>query len=132
MPFIVQPAEAKSKVLSLEYLQAIETIYKKDYLPWINRFTELKSFDWSSEGNIDLIIEVLENEKFETNWYGEKFFDWNMDKEYEWNEMRYFYTQNKEEVLEHFDQPKYEIDCMNLTTEEMDFRHLVYHNFVII
>ncbi|KAL6259596.1 hypothetical protein P5V15_009513 [Pogonomyrmex californicus] len=70
------PYEVNSKVLTTEYLQDIENLYKFDYLKDIVKHSHVLVYDWTNEGDISTIIEDIEMLKFDYDDKADKMADW--------------------------------------------------------
>ncbi|XP_011691939.1 PREDICTED: NADH dehydrogenase [ubiquinone] 1 alpha subcomplex subunit 10, mitochondrial [Wasmannia auropunctata] len=73
------PYEVNSKVLSSEYLQDIENIYKLDYLKNIVSHSHVLVYDWMNEGDISSMIEDIEALNFDYDKPIKKISDWRFE-----------------------------------------------------
>lgn len=74
--------EKNSPVLTTDYLTTMEKFYKQHYLKDISYSAELLVYDWSHEGEVEVIVEDIERINF--NRYDEqdpKFVDWRYSRE---------------------------------------------------
>lgn len=69
--------EENSTVLTSDYLSVMEKYYKQNYLKEMSRDSELLVYDWSNEGEVEIITEDIERIKFERrDEQDPKFMDW--------------------------------------------------------
>lgn len=69
--------EKNSPVLTTDYLAVMEKYYKQDFLKEMSKETELLVYDWSSEGDADVVVEDVERINFERGDIQDpKFKDW--------------------------------------------------------
>ncbi|KAL0129498.1 hypothetical protein PUN28_001636 [Cardiocondyla obscurior] len=73
------PYEVNSKVFTSEYLQDIETFYKLDYLKNITEHSHVLIYDWTNEGNVDYMIEDIEELNFDYEKTEKKMSDWRFE-----------------------------------------------------
>lgn len=94
------PIEVNSKVLTKDYLQTIEDVYKKDILKKLGEHAELLIYDWSHYGDMDVVIEDIEQIDFEKyGKYDRKLRDWRREDHWDWSHLRRMYTTRKIRVL---------------------------------
>ncbi|GAB1859113.1 NADH dehydrogenase [ubiquinone] 1 alpha subcomplex subunit 10, mitochondrial [Camponotus japonicus] len=86
------PYEINSKVLTPEYLQDIEDIYKQDYLRDAVAHSHVLIYDWTNEGDISTIIEDIELLNFDYDKKAEKMSDWTFENVQELRTRRLTYT----------------------------------------
>jgi len=73
------PYEVNSKVLTSEYLQDIENIYKLDYLKNIITHSHVLIYDWTNEGDITSMVEDIEQLNFDYEKSEKKMSDWRFE-----------------------------------------------------
>ncbi|RWS12011.1 NADH dehydrogenase [ubiquinone] 1 alpha subcomplex subunit 10-like protein [Dinothrombium tinctorium] len=123
--------ESKSKVFNLEFLRTFEEQYKTLYLPEISRHAELLVYDWSNEGDMDLVIEDLEKIDFDKyEMFGEKMEDWRWFPEEHWDEFRRKYTNTKGKLIAHFFLPTYDVEGLYMTTDVAKIRREIIETYV--
>ena len=94
------PIEVNSKVLTKEYLEAIEYFYKQRYLKNMEKHAELLIYDWTHYGDIEVVVEDIERIDFERfTFYDSKMGDWRKENDWEWSYFRRRYTNEKEIIL---------------------------------
>lgn len=94
--------EVKSKVLTKEYLDELDRLYKQSYLRSIRDNTELLLYDWTTPGELDLVVDDIERINFEVHEndpYGPMLKDWKNKHDEDWSEYRYELTRNKHTVM---------------------------------
>ncbi|CAN7996135.1 unnamed protein product [Ixodes pacificus] len=85
------PYEVKSKVLTKEYLDEIDRLYKQSYLRSIRDHSELLLYDWTTIGESELVVDDIERINFEAlldDPYGPMLKDWKK-REDDWSLYRY-------------------------------------------
>lgn len=88
--------EVNSKVLTDDYLQTLESVYKQQYLKDISTHAELLVYDWSNYGDAEVVVEDIERidfDRFEK--HDPKLKDWRFGHEEEWNAKRMWYENKK-------------------------------------
>jgi len=94
------PVEVNSKVLTKEYLATLEYFYKKKYLKEMQRHAEVLVYDWSNYGDVEVVVEDIERIDFERfTQYDRKLRDWRKVYDWEWNNLRLYYTNEKHKIL---------------------------------
>ncbi|XP_011866932.1 PREDICTED: NADH dehydrogenase [ubiquinone] 1 alpha subcomplex subunit 10, mitochondrial [Vollenhovia emeryi] len=73
------PYEVNSKVLTTEYLQDIENIYKLDYLKNIKTHSHVLVYDWTNEGDVSSMVEDIEALNFDYEKGEKKMEDWRFE-----------------------------------------------------
>ncbi|KAK7086407.1 Ndufa10p [Halocaridina rubra] len=59
------PHEVNSPVYTPEYLTNMETIYKQQYLKQMSNHARILVYDWSEEGDAEVVVEDIERVNFE-------------------------------------------------------------------
>lgn len=85
------PYEVNSKVLTSNYLQDIENIYKLDFLRDIEKHSHVLIYDWTDEGDITRIVEDIELLNFDYEREDKKMEDWRFDSVQELRTKRQLY-----------------------------------------
>ncbi|XP_012285108.1 NADH dehydrogenase [ubiquinone] 1 alpha subcomplex subunit 10, mitochondrial [Orussus abietinus] len=90
------PYEVEGKALTMEFLTNIEEKYKHEYLPKMAKSSNVLLYDWSNEGDLEVVIEDIERLSFEvTDRKDTRFKDWDLNHPHEWRELRILYSQAK-------------------------------------
>ncbi|XP_019880118.1 NADH dehydrogenase [ubiquinone] 1 alpha subcomplex subunit 10, mitochondrial [Aethina tumida] len=113
--------EKDSPVLTPQYLDVMEKKYKQDYLKSISSHSELLIYDWSEEGEVDVVIEDIERIDFDH--YDEqdrKMKDWDLPKEEDWAAIRRRYADDKNLLLSYFNIPCFEVPELVVGPEDAD------------
>lgn len=117
--------ETKSAVFTDEYLSDIENIYKQRYLKEITQHAELLVYDWTNGGETEVVVEDIERIDFDRfDHYDPKMKDWRLPNEWEWCEMRQRFTNEKCDLMNYFNVPRF--DVPELITQPDD--HKVWHD----
>lgn len=94
------PSEVNSKVLTKDYLQTIDDVYKESVLKKLSEHSEILVYDWSHYGDMDVVVEDVEQIDFEKyTRYDKKLKDWRREDHWEWSYLRRLYTSRKKRVL---------------------------------
>lgn len=113
--------EIKSPVFTNEYLSDIEAIYKQRYLKEITKHAELLVYDWSDGGDTEVVVEDIERIDFDNYDYDDtKMKDWDLMYEWDWCEMRMRFTEEKSDLMNYFNIPRFEVP--ELTTDPEDWK----------
>jgi len=102
------PHEVNAPALTTEYLNNLERAYKYSYLQEASKHSELLVYDWSEQGDMEVVVEDVERVDFD-KWsttahkYDPMLEDWKNMKEFEWAQLRYKYTNAMQrQDLEHY------------------------------
>lgn len=115
------PYELNSKVFSETYLNTMEMCYKQQFLKQISDHSELLVYDWSNGGDVEVVVEDVERIDFDRyTHHDKKLVDWRLDDEEEWAVVRNIYADNKNDLLNYFNVPRF--DVPELVTEAEDFK----------
>ncbi|KAF4517561.1 hypothetical protein B566_EDAN005125 [Ephemera danica] len=104
------PYEVKSKVFTPKYLEIMEEMYKQRYLKEISNHAELLIYDWSDQGDVEVVVEDIERidfDRFEK--HDPKMKDWRLPKEWDWAEKRRMYSNQKATFLSYFNVPRFDV-----------------------
>lgn len=106
-----------SKVLTTDYLQDIENIYKLEYLKNITTHSHVLIYDWTKEGDITTIVEDIEMLNFDYDKNEKKMADWTFENPSALREKRLLCI-NRHDL--HIDYMRYNMSCpeMHYTAEE--------------
>lgn len=99
---LFQPHEVHSKVFkNADYLKEVEYQYKKEFLPILSHHSEVLTYDWTNEGDIEEIIEDIEKIDFENyDHHYDKMSDWNLWSHDHWEMNRVLYTNQKDWIAD--------------------------------
>jgi len=113
------PYEVNSKVLTSEYLQDIENIYKLDYLKNIISHSHVLVYDWTNEGDISSIVEDIEMLNFDyEDKTAKKMSDWRFENVQELRTKRKHY-ENRYFLHTDYWRNEYSLPELHYTAEEM-------------
>ncbi|KAK7078403.1 Ndufa10p [Halocaridina rubra] len=93
------PHEVNSPVYTPEYLTNMETIYKQQYLKQMSNHARILVYDWSEEGDAEVVVEDIERVNFELDKHDPLFDDWKLEDEWSWCGKRIAYTKNKNYIM---------------------------------
>ncbi|XP_012535972.1 NADH dehydrogenase [ubiquinone] 1 alpha subcomplex subunit 10, mitochondrial [Monomorium pharaonis] len=117
------PYEVNSKVLTSEYLQDIENIYKLDYLKNIITHSHVLVYDWTNEGDVSTMVEDIEMLNFDyEDKTAKKMADWRFESVQDLRTKRIHY--DKRYYL-HMDYARneYTVPELHYTAEEDEERY---------
>lgn len=104
------PHEVNSKVFTEQYLSEMEYFYKQRYLKEIGTHAELLIYDWSSYGDVEVVVEDIERIDFDNfDKYDPKMKDWRLESEWDWNTARIQYTSDKANLMNLFLVPRFDV-----------------------
>lgn len=96
-----KPYEQGSKFYTPEVLGTLEDLYKKDYLKKISKHAEVLIYDWSEEGEAEVVVEDIcriDMDRFTQ--YDTQMQDWRFDDEWDWKYKRlHFCNENVVEEM---------------------------------
>ncbi|KAL1506264.1 hypothetical protein ABEB36_005658 [Hypothenemus hampei] len=110
--------EIKSTALTEQYLQTIEQNYKQKYLKDISTHAELLVYDWTIEGDTEIVVEDIEAIKFDYDSYDVKMKDWKAELEEDYAIWRNRFADNKNYLMNVCNIPAW--DCPELLVEAED------------
>lgn len=111
--------EVTSKVFNDAYLKDIETFYKQRYLKEITQHAELLVYDWTNGGETEVVVEDIERIDFDRfDHYDPKMQDWRMAGEWDWCEMRMRFTDEKYDLMNYFNVPRYDAPELLMSADE--------------
>ncbi|XP_072391743.1 NADH dehydrogenase [ubiquinone] 1 alpha subcomplex subunit 10, mitochondrial [Diabrotica undecimpunctata] len=117
--------EKDSSVLTPEYLGVIEKQYKQNYLKEISKHAELLVYDWSDEGDVEIVVEDIERIDF--NRFDEQdtqMKDWVYRLEEEWAVLRHKYADKKDqEIMSYCNIPAFNVPELVVDAEDADKYH---------
>lgn len=101
--------EVNSQVLSNKYLEEIEKQYKQNYLKEITKHADLLVYDWSVEGDMEIVVEDIEAIDFDRfDIQDAQMKDWDLDDE-RFSVLRYDYCEKKETMMAFCNIPCYDV-----------------------
>ncbi|MCL4123425.1 UNVERIFIED_CONTAM: hypothetical protein GTU68_008512 [Idotea baltica] len=90
------PGEVNSPVHTTEVLKMFEDIYKQKFLKTISSHAELLVYDWSSEVDLEILVEDIERLNLDDyTQHDPKMADWRLVDEWAWCGRRMDYTKNR-------------------------------------
>lgn len=108
-----------SKVLTSEYLQDIENIYKLDYLKNVILHSHVLVYDWTNEGDISSIVGDIEMLNFDYEKKDEKMSDWRFDTVEQLRTKRQYY-ENRYHLHMDYYRNEYTVPELHFTAEETE------------
>lgn len=118
------PYEVNSKVLTSQYLQDIENIYKLDYLKNIITHSHVLIYDWTNEGDINSIVEDIEQLNFDYEKTEKKMSDWRFENVQELRTKRKHY-ENRYFLHLDYMRNEFTVPELHYTAEEDEERYHV-------
>ncbi|XP_057660660.1 NADH dehydrogenase [ubiquinone] 1 alpha subcomplex subunit 10, mitochondrial [Diorhabda carinulata] len=118
--------EKDSPVLTTKYLEVMEKQYKQNYLREIGKHAELLIYDWTNEGDVEIVVEDIERIDF--NKYDSQdpnLKDWVYRLEEEWALLRHKYADKKDKIMNYCNIPCFEIPELCVEASEADTYHKV-------
>ncbi|PNF29067.1 NADH dehydrogenase [ubiquinone] 1 alpha subcomplex subunit 10, mitochondrial [Cryptotermes secundus] len=123
------PYEISSKVFTKQYLSDMEYFYKQRYLKEIGSHAELLIYDWSSYGDVEVVVEDIERIDFDNfDKYDPKMKDWRLTNEWDWNTARIRYTSEKDDLLTLFMIPRLDVPELVLNAHDVHKLNQVWWN----
>ncbi|XP_076468609.1 NADH dehydrogenase [ubiquinone] 1 alpha subcomplex subunit 10, mitochondrial-like [Babylonia areolata] len=82
--------EAKSPIITDEFLRTMDRFYKEKYLPYMSKYSEVITYDMTDLPEWEIIVEELESLDLDTQPFDneDKFKDWQSEFEDDYNLMR--------------------------------------------
>ncbi|CAG9766668.1 unnamed protein product [Ceutorhynchus assimilis] len=118
--------EKNSPALTESYLETMERHYKQSYLKDMAKHAELLVYDWSLEGDMEVVIEDIESIDFNKYDYQDpQLKDWEMNKEEDYGVARYKYATRKEKLMAFSNIPDYDVPELIVGPMEADTFHKV-------
>ncbi|XP_066262639.1 NADH dehydrogenase [ubiquinone] 1 alpha subcomplex subunit 10, mitochondrial [Euwallacea similis] len=113
--------EKRSQAMNPQYLEVLEKNYKQNYLKEISTHAELLVYDWTVEGDMEVVVEDIEAIDFEKyDDHDTNLKDWRQEFEEDWACLRYKYADQKDYLMAGFNVPDY--DCPELLVDAMDIK----------
>ncbi|KAK5644038.1 hypothetical protein RI129_007883 [Pyrocoelia pectoralis] len=120
--------ETQSDVLTASYLKTMEDLYKLEYLKKLSTHSELLVYDWSDQGDIEVVVEDLERINFSRiDNQDPKVKDWVYHLEEEYAGLRHMYADKKHSLMCYLNIPR--MDAPELLVDGQDF--LAYCDLVL-
>ncbi|XP_055854924.1 NADH dehydrogenase [ubiquinone] 1 alpha subcomplex subunit 10, mitochondrial [Episyrphus balteatus] len=104
--------EVNSKVFTDSYLADMEMFYKQHFLKDISTHAEILIYDWTAEGETEVVVEDIERvdfDVFEEYFFNKKMKDWRFPLETEWCEARIKYCSDKHTLMNYFNVPRFDV-----------------------
>ncbi|XP_037796182.1 NADH dehydrogenase [ubiquinone] 1 alpha subcomplex subunit 10, mitochondrial-like [Penaeus monodon] len=112
------PHEVNSPALTPEFLAHMEMVYKQYFLREISTHAEVLIYDWSEEGDTEVVVEDIERISFDFDKNDPKLADWKQPDEWEWCQKRMQYTKGKKKILNWMNVPDFSVPELILNAEE--------------
>lgn len=121
--------EKNSTAFTDKYLNDIETLYKQRYLKEIAQHAELLVYDWSNGGEAEVVVEDIERIDFDRfDHYDPKMKDWRYPNEWEWCEMRMRFTDEKPDLMNYFNVPRFDVPELTTSPEDSKKFNDIWYN----
>ncbi|CRK98059.1 CLUMA_CG011428, isoform A [Clunio marinus] len=121
--------EVKSKVFTDAYLNDLESFYKQRYLKEITQHSELLVYDWSNGGETEVVVEDIERIDFDRyDQHDPKLKDWRLGNDWEWCEMRMRFTNEKGELMNFFNVPRFDVPELTIEAEDSKIYEEIWDN----
>ncbi|KAB0800128.1 hypothetical protein PPYR_08008 [Photinus pyralis] len=120
--------EKDSEVINPKYLKSMEDLYKLEYLKKLSTHSELLIYDWSEQGDIEVVVEDIERIDFSRiDEQDAKVKDWVYHLEEEYGCLRNKYADKKNQLMMYLNIPRF--DAPELLADGQDF--LTYSELVL-
>ncbi|KAF2367700.1 Deoxynucleoside kinase domain [Trinorchestia longiramus] len=101
-----KPEEVNSKFFTPEVLTSLEKNYK-NYLRTMGEHAELLMYDWSEEGDAEVVVEDICRINFDKyTKYDQRLSDWIFNDEWDWKAKRIMFSAHPDKMLLWLDVPK--------------------------
>jgi NADH dehydrogenase (ubiquinone) 1 alpha subcomplex subunit 10 len=119
--------EVQSKVFTDQYLSDIEYGYKQQFLKDISTHAELLVYNWTEGGETEVVVEDIERINFDDfGHYDPKMKDWRIMTESEWCEKRIEYTNDKSDIMNYFNVPRFDVPELIRDADDAWILHNTY------
>lgn len=125
------PNEVNSKALTDKYLTDLDTLYKQSFLKDISSHAELLVYDWSAGGDTEVVVEDIERldfSQYEGDLSIKKLKDWRFPQEWDWCEARIKYCNDKDELMNYFNVPRFDVPELLRNAEEAKKYKEIWYN----
>ncbi|KAK4299143.1 hypothetical protein Pmani_028561 [Petrolisthes manimaculis] len=122
------PHETNSPVLTPQFLTHMENIYKQQHLKQISTQAELLIYDWSGEGEPEVVVEDIERIDFSIDTHSVKFEDWQLKNEDEWGEQRCMYTKRAYQIMLWASVPRFNVPELIVNADDYKVYEDVYYS----
>ncbi|XP_050296640.1 NADH dehydrogenase [ubiquinone] 1 alpha subcomplex subunit 10, mitochondrial isoform X2 [Anthonomus grandis grandis] len=113
--------EKASPALTPMYLEVMERNYKQNYLKDMAEHAELLVYDWTVEGDMEVVLEDIEAIDFQRYDYQDpQLKDWMYDAEEDWAVLRYKYAERKERIMNFCNVPCFDVPELMVDAIEAD------------
>ncbi|KRT81217.1 hypothetical protein AMK59_4978, partial [Oryctes borbonicus] len=121
--------EKNSPVLSADYLAAMEKYYKQHYLKEMSRTTELLVYDWSNEGEVEIIVEDIERINFDVrDEQDPKFMDWRYPRDEFFAFLRNKYSDQKDFLMTYLNVPRFDVPELLIDADDAKLAQEIYES----
>jgi len=121
--------EVNSSVFTEQYLKDMEIVYKQRYLKEITQHAELLVYDWTNGGETEVVVEDIERIDFDRfDCYDPKMKDWRLHNEWEFCEMRMRFTDEKCDLMNYFNVPRFDVPELNMSPEDFKKWYDIWFN----
>ncbi|XP_076273776.1 NADH dehydrogenase (ubiquinone) subunit ND-42 [Rhynchophorus ferrugineus] len=113
--------EVNSPAINEKYLGTMERFYKENYLKEISNHADLLVYDWTVEGDMEVVIEDIEAIDF--NRFDDQdpqLKDWVYFHEEDWAVRRHYYCSKKDKILAYCFIPCYDIPELTVDAEDAE------------
>ncbi|VEN34146.1 unnamed protein product [Callosobruchus maculatus] len=111
--------EKDSPVINPQYLSVMEKHYKQNYLKEMSKHSELLIYDWSEEGDVDIVVEDIERIDFTYDSQETQLKDWDFKLEEDYACMRNKYA-DKKQLIMNITIPAWEVPELCVPAEDAD------------
>ncbi|CAH1958876.1 unnamed protein product [Acanthoscelides obtectus] len=84
--------EKGSPVINQQYLSVMEKHYMQSYLKEMSKHSELLVYDWSEEGDVEIVVEDIERINFNYDYQDQHLKDWDFRNEEDYAVLRHKFT----------------------------------------
>lgn len=111
--------DAGSPFYTREVLTYMDTVYKQQFLKEIGNHAELLIYNWSEEGDTEVVVEDIERidfDKYDKN--DAKLADWRQADEWEWCARRMEYTKFAYQIMHWMNVPNYTVPELTISADD--------------
>lgn len=111
--------DASSPFYTREVLTYMDTVYKQQFLKEIGNHAELLIYNWSEEGDTEVVVEDVERidfDKYDKN--DAKLADWRQSDEWEWCTRRMEYTKFADQIMNWMNVPDFSVPELVLGADD--------------
>jgi len=123
-----RPHEAGSIALTDQFLQSLETTYKKSWLKTISDHSEVLTYDVSEETIVEHMVDDIEKLDFtQFDFNTDMMADWGRKSDDEWDACRTEYTNYKDHLMGNMLVPRFDVPELLGEQEDMKRFYEVFH-----